>query len=66
MYSKAQLYWIKYDLQDLAVMIWLLPLGAFVVIIAAPLWAEIAKHTSKRAAMITGAALNFSGFWFFT
>ncbi len=63
--SKAQIYWIKYDLEDLSVIGWLLPLGAVVVMIASPLWALSAQRFSKRAITLAGAALVFISYALF-
>jgi GPH family glycoside/pentoside/hexuronide:cation symporter len=59
MRDKAQIYWLKYDLGDLSVMGWLLPLGAVVVIVASPLWAKAGQYFSKRVITLCGAAMIF-------
>ena len=60
MNSKVMLYWIKYDLADQAVMKWLLPLPAIVLIVAAPFWNWVSKRRSKRDAWILGSVLQLA------
>ncbi|HRI99155.1 MAG TPA: glycoside-pentoside-hexuronide (GPH):cation symporter [Hyphomonas sp.] len=58
MYSKALLYWIKYDLEDMSVMGWLLPLGALIVVAASPIWAQVSRLISKRSVFLVGVGLS--------
>lgn len=58
MYSKSLLYWIKYDLGDMSVMGWLLPLGALVVVAASPIWAQVSRLMSKRSVFLIGVGLS--------
>lgn len=60
LHGKVLLYWIKYDLQDEAVMSWLLPLPAFILIAVAPLWTAFSRYKSKRTAWIAGTTLSAS------
>jgi GPH family glycoside/pentoside/hexuronide:cation symporter len=66
MSSKGLIYWVKYDLEDLSVLGWLLPLGAFVVMAASPVWAKASQLLSKRTVTWIGAGLLFASsasFW---
>ncbi|MBA3836039.1 MAG: hypothetical protein C0499_00035 [Zymomonas sp.] len=56
--GKILLYWVKYDLKEPAVMVWLLPLPGFVLLFVAPLWNWFAQITSKQAAWMSGAVLS--------
>lgn len=58
MYSKAMLYWVKYDYGDMSVLSWLLPLSGLVVVFASPFWAVIAGISSKRIVFLAGAVLS--------
>jgi GPH family glycoside/pentoside/hexuronide:cation symporter len=58
MNAKVLLYWIKYDLNDQSVMAWLLPLPAVILVLVAPIWTQIAKRWSKRAAWLAGTSLS--------
>jgi len=58
MNSKVLLYWIKYDLQDPSVMVWLLPLPALCLVLLAPGWTWIARKWSKRAAWLSGTLFS--------
>jgi GPH family glycoside/pentoside/hexuronide:cation symporter len=58
MYSKALLYWVKYDYGDSSVLGWLLPVSGLVVVFASPLWAFVAGLTTKRAVFLAGAFLS--------
>lgn len=61
MNGKVLLYWIKYDLKDPSVMIWLLPLPAVWLVLIAPIWTWVARRTSKRTAALSGALFSTTG-----
>lgn len=58
MNGKVLLYWIKYDLKDPSVMVWLLPLPAVWLVLIAPGWTWVARRWSKRTAWLSGTVLS--------
>jgi GPH family glycoside/pentoside/hexuronide:cation symporter len=60
MFYKITLYWITYDLQQPAAMVWILPLPALVLLPCAPPWNWLARRTSKRNAFLLGQAINLA------
>lgn len=65
MFSKNILYFFKYNLERPDLTLWALITPALCLFLMVPFWIQVAKRTSKQAALVTGSIIALLGYTLF-